>query len=149
MTKIISVPIEKYIEQVQDGLEYKGYIKIASIKLDYELKFAIPIPKLDEMEQPKGFGEARRLFQISMSKEGINIDLSNEEYLFFFDLTAPFAIAFCATKFMVRNGSEFVNPAKAIWDTDSVGIITNGMLELTPSVSSMLHQLKFRYSVTV
>lgn len=152
MAKEVAIPIERYIEEIRDGIGYKGYVKIANITLDYEIRFAVPIPKLGDMEQqPTGYGEVRNLFQITLSKEGASIDLSNEEFLFFFDLIAPFAIAFCATKFMVKyENGEVALPAKAIWENgERIGITSSETRNLSLQTCYMLQSPKFGYSVTV
>ena len=91
----MQVAVEQRIEQVHDGTHYKGYIKIAEVQFDFDLKFAIPIPELeDSSEEAKDEEELRRLFQISLKKNDVDIELSKDEYGFFFFVLVEFAIDF-------------------------------------------------------
>ena len=78
----MKVQTECYIEQVVDGTQYRGYIKIAETQFEYELKFEIPIlelaTRLNAMEPADNTDLVRRLFQITLKKEGRNINLTDE-----------------------------------------------------------------------
>jgi hypothetical protein len=88
------VSVERHVEQVRDGSHYKGYVKIVDTKLDYELVFGVPIAKLDSMEPAKDENEIRRLFQLTVKRDNANIELTKEEYGFFFSMVVELAVDF-------------------------------------------------------
>src|SRR3989344_4728773 len=88
----MQVSVERYIEQVSDGKQYKGNVKIAETTLDYNLTFMVPIPRLHEWK-PESKDEIRRTFAIAVRGKR-DIKLTDEEYSFFFSLLVPFAVDF-------------------------------------------------------
>ena len=91
MTK---VSVKRSIDQVADGIAYKGYITIAETTLDYELNFAIPISKTKTMPCPKDRAEARRIFRITVKKGGSDTQLTDKEWGVFFNMLVMFAAEF-------------------------------------------------------
>ena len=91
----MKVNVERYVEQVRDGSHYKGHVKIADTQLEYELVFTVPIPKLDDMEPPNGITEICRLLQLTMKRNGIGMELTDEEYGFFLNMLLEFVVDFC------------------------------------------------------
>lgn len=88
-------PYELLLEQVKDGKEYKGQLVISNIKFEYNLLFEIPIDRLEEeVEEVLSQEELRRQFQVTVKKDGSVLDLSKEEYLFFFATLSDSAIDF-------------------------------------------------------
>lgn len=90
----MKVEIERHVEQVVDGSHYKGHVKIGKATFNYELKFTIPIPQLDDMEPAKDVPEIRRTFVLTVEKDGQRIELTNDEYGFFFHLLVEFVLHF-------------------------------------------------------
>lgn len=82
----MKVRVERYIEQVQYGSQYKGYLKIVDTNFDYDLNFAVLIPSLDGIGPFNGIGEIRRIFQFTLRKDGLNVDLTDKEFGFLFPL---------------------------------------------------------------
>ena len=87
-----AVQVERYVEQVLDGTKYAGYMKIANTKLDFEVVFTVPIPRLDDMEPVKGASEVRRIFQVMVMRNSEIIELTDDEYGFFFSMLVEFAV---------------------------------------------------------
>lgn len=146
----MKVSVERYIEQVYDGSHYKGYVKIADTTFDYELKFAVPIPRLDDMEMTEDEDEIRHLFQISIVRDGANIELTGEEYGFFFQMLVQFAVAFCKNP-QVRDSQEGAvgmilrgeGPLAASRVSASIGITSIGSYNFPPELCEMLNAPKF------
>lgn len=92
----MDILIERYIEQVQDGEFYKGHVKIGEAVFNYQLVFPVPIARLDNMVLTQDSGKVRNLFQIVLSREGGSkkIELSDDEYNFFFFLLNEFVVDF-------------------------------------------------------
>ena len=111
----MKVFVERNIEQICDGIHYKGYLKIAGISFDYELRFEVPIPQMDdEMELASNEVEIRRLVKINVKKNDESLDLTKDEYGFFFLLLVDFAVDF------------YNNPQTRSLQNSIIGKITRG-----------------------
>ncbi len=88
------VLIQRRIEQVKDGTEYKGHAIMGGVKLDYDLKFELPISQWDDMNPIEEIEGIRRFYQITLKKNSETIQLSSDEYGFFFRLLIDFAVGF-------------------------------------------------------
>lgn len=90
--------IKQSITQVQDGRHYRGTIEIVGKELEWEIKFAVPIPELDaETERKKElkYTEVRRLFQITIRRSGHKLDTrAKDTFAFLLQYIAMFAVAF-------------------------------------------------------
>ena len=147
MEKIL---IKRYIEQVQDGCAYKGHITIGRAKLDYGLRFAVPIPQLDDMEPVKGAAEIRRIFQLTIKREGAEIELTEDEHGFFFQMLVPFAAEFYndsqtrglnqGAVGMVINNSH---PMMPLGMRASIGLTSNVSVGLPTELCEILNGPKF------
>lgn len=84
-------PVERLIEQVRDGIHYKGYVKIVDTIFDYELVFRVPIADLGNVEPANEVHELRDLFQITVMRGNAKIELADEEYMFFMSMVVQFA----------------------------------------------------------
>jgi len=154
--KANKVPVERYVEQVSDGIHYKGYIVFAADKFDYELKFAVPIPQLDDLEPPKGREEIRRLFQITIKRDEANIELSDEEYGFFFQMITELAIELHDNEQTRANNEGFVGqalrgggPMAGFGVSVKIGMKSSGSYDFPPEVFEMLNAPKFGCSLAV
>ena len=144
------VSVERHVEQVRDGSHYKGYVKIADTKLDYELVFGVPIARLDSMEPAKDEGEIRRLFQITVKRGNANIELTKEEYGFFFSMIVELAVDFYNNP-QTRDSQEGMmgmmlqgrGPMAAFGASASIGMTSSGSYDFPPELCEMLSAPKF------
>jgi hypothetical protein len=146
----MKVPFETYIEQVVDGTQYKGHILIGKAKLDYKLTFAVPIPQLDDMPEIEGPDAVRRIFQITLKRDGNAIELTSEEYSLFFQMIVEFAVDFYNNP-QTRSSNEgrmgemlkSMGPLAAYDASMSIGITSKGSCDFPPAVCEMLNKQKF------
>lgn len=142
--------VERYIEQVRDGSHYIGHVKIAETMLDYELRFSVPIPQLDDMKPVTDKSEIRRLFQLTVKRGDANIELTDEEFSFLFQMLVPFAVEFYNNS-QTRNNNEGMigmalrgkGPLSAFGVTASYGITSRGSYDFPPQLCEMLNAPKF------
>ena len=150
------VSVERYVEQVHDGSHYQGYLTIADTTLDYELVFAVPIPRLDDMEPAKDKEEIRRLFQLTVKRDNANIELTNDEYGFFFQMLVAFAVDTYNNP-QIRASNEGLmgqmirgkGPLATFGASVSIGFKRNGSYDFPPKLCGMLNASKFGCALTV
>ncbi len=142
----MKVPIELYVEQVKDGVEYKGNIAFAGTKFDYTIVFTVPIPKLDELGPPEGPEEVRRLCPISLTRDENGIELTDEEYGLFFHLLIQFVVDFYNNPQTRDNNQGLLGQPKILESFGaslSIGMSSSGESDFTPETCNMLNQSKF------
>lgn len=89
---MIETILDRTVTQIRDGEAYKGDIQIGETLLQYEFVFSKHISALSRVEPSK---EAIvSLFQITITKDGETIELSEEDHFFFFSLIFPVAMEF-------------------------------------------------------
>ncbi len=88
------VLVERYVEQGRDEGHYKGHIEINGTKLDYELKFPCSIFRLADIDPQKSKDELRHIIQITVKKDNTDIELTDDEYDFFYQMTALFVVEY-------------------------------------------------------
>ncbi|MDD2785645.1 MAG: hypothetical protein PHS79_01985 [Patescibacteria group bacterium] len=143
------VLVVRSVEQVRDGDYYKGSIKIAEKTFKYELKFAIPIGKLDDAPPLEGIEEIRRVFQITVTKDGATLELSELEYGFFFQMLAEFAVDFYnepqTRKSNLGDMGRLLRAEHPLVDMGktSIGMTTTGPYNFPSPVCEMLNGPKF------
>jgi hypothetical protein len=152
------IAVERHITQISDGKRYEGYVQIAGSKLDYELTFGVPIRELDSQEQPKDESEIRRLFRITVKRGGANIELTEQEYVFFISMIAQFAVDFYNDPQTRDNNAEgmmgnLVRAGEPEGDlmasvltcglTASIGMTSTGSCDFPPHIREMLSAPKF------
>ncbi len=115
------VSITTYMEQVSHGSHYRGYVEIASAKFDYELVFSIPIDQLDSVETPKEENEVRQLFQIKVKRYNVDIELTSDEYEFFFSILTQLALDFYYSPEILNGNKSFLDGL-----LDSLAVIIRG-----------------------
>ncbi len=143
-TRIVSV--ERHVKQVRHGSRYKGYVKILDTELAYELVFGVPIARLENMEPLKNETEVRNLFHITVKRQDENIELTNEEYRFFFWLIVAFAIDYYNSP-LTRDKQEYfvddmLRPRGPLLEL-SVGMTIRGSYFFPPELCKMLSAPKF------
>ncbi len=87
----MEIPMEHRIEQVKDGANYKGYVKINGVRLHFEMEFTVPIQDLEKMDLTKKAKGQNRLFHLKLKKGKKIIPLAESEYSFFIHLFFLFA----------------------------------------------------------
>ena len=149
------VSVERYLQQVHDGSHYKGHIKIADTKLDYELRFAVPIPQLDDMKPVKGKGEIRRLFQITVKRDDANIELTDEEYGFFLQMLVEFAAEFYNNPQTRDSQDGFIGmalrgeePMATFGASALIGVTSSESYDFPPQLCEILSAPKFGCMLT-
>lgn len=150
----MKVSVERHVQQVRNGSHYKGYVKIAETKLDYELVFGVPIDRLDSMEPAKDESEIRRLFQITVKRGNANIELTKEEYGFFFSMIVELAVEFYNNPqtrdsqegmlgLVIRGQGHLVGMGVSA----SIGMTNSGSYNFSPELCAMLNAPKFGCSL--
>lgn len=142
----MKVPVERKLEQVKDGTDYKGMIKIGAAQFDFELKFSIPIPQLDAMPAPTGMEDIRRIFGLVLKKDGVEIPLTDHEWKPFFHLLVEFAVEFCHNP-QIRDNNEGM-AAREMSNSFPIASISMDMAGTTtfdfkPELCSLLNAPKF------
>jgi len=143
------IPVEIYIEQVRDGYLYKGHVTIAKHVFDYEFKFAIPIPLLDNIViKLDDYEKIRHLFNLVIKRDGAEIELTNPEFFFFFELIGQFIMGFYYDPAVRHDQSGFLGKVLRNGVTDSkihvlVASRSSGLYGLTPEICQMLNRAKF------
>ena len=146
------VALEQYVEQVTDGVEYKGWLKISSTQLEYRLVFKVPIPELDKAPLAEGLAvdEIRDIFRITVIKSGNPIQLSDKEYAFFFGLLIKFACEFCVNP-QTRDSQQGImgdmvrgnSPLHGLGASATIGVQGGGSFEFDDELCAMLSSPKF------
>lgn len=120
----ITVPIKRFIEEIRDSKQYRGYIKIADRKFDFELVFEIPIMQLRNLNQTKVDNEIQRVVQIILKRDGVDIELTFDEYVCFFAVLVTMAFRLYGTSM-------------------SFGILNCDFYDLPPKFNKILSSSKF------
>jgi hypothetical protein len=144
------VSVERHIEQVRNGSHYKGYVKISDTKLDYDLVFGVPIERLENMEPTADENEIRRIFQLTVKRNNANIELTKEEYGFFFSMVVELAVDFYnnpqtrdANKGLMGSMLQGRGPLSSFGASASIGMTSSGSYNFTPKLCEMLSTPKF------
>lgn len=154
----MKVAIEQYIQQVSDGNRYKGHVKIADSKFDYELIFPVPIPRLDDMVVPGedlGMDEIRRLCQLTVKRNDVAIELTDDEYGFFFRMLLVLTLDFynnpqtrASNKGTVGQLIQGTSPLSDFGGSISIGMKLSGSSDFIPQLCEMLNAPKFGCALT-
>lgn len=107
------VQIERYIEQVQDGRQYKGYLKIGGEQFDHDFVLGIPLSKLEEMSEEELLkrvgGEFRKLFSLAVKRGDAVIELTDEEHGLFCSI-----LMYLVEKFYNNNQTRACNESPVV-----------------------------------
>jgi len=88
----MKVNIVHYVEQVQDGSKYRGYVMINRVKLYFELALLVPILLLEKTTSANNaIHKKGRIFQVKLRKNSKQIELNDEEFNFFAHMFFSFA----------------------------------------------------------
>ncbi len=88
----MQLTVSKAVRQVVDGLKYEGTIALGQATFEYQLEFPLPIPELDAMEHEADTPTVRRLYKLTLKKGESVLELTDEEFEFFFALAAVHAV---------------------------------------------------------
>lgn len=141
-----SVEIRRYVEQVVDGSHYKGHLKIDDVALDYELVFTVPILRLNDMAPAGTVTALRRVIQLTMQRNGANIELMDEEYNFFFQLVVMYAVDFYDMPQTRANNKNLQGRGSVVAMTGGeayIAITDKATYDLEPGFCEMLSAPKF------
>ncbi len=149
----MKVAVERYLMQVEDGSQYKGYIKIGESKFVYELVFSVPIPKLDDIEPTDDAKEINRLFKLTLKKDETVVELTDAEYVFFCQMLVPLAVNFYHDSETRRSNDNLLSavgrlidgkhPLSAYGASASIGVTTEGFCDFPSKIREMLSEPKF------
>lgn len=143
------VSVERHVEQVRNGSHYKGYVKIANTKFDYELVFGVPIAQLDSVDPAKYVSEFRHLFQLAVRLNDTNIELTKEEYSFFVSMVVELAGEFYYDAQTRSQNEGFIGTIirgegpMAGFASASIGMTTSGSYDFSRKHCEMLSTPKF------
>lgn len=142
-----TVEIERYVEQVQDGEFYKGHVKIGVAVFTYRVVLPTPIARLDNMMLTPESGNMRDFFQIALQRGGREIELSDEEYGFFYSLLNEFVVNFYHSP-QTRGYNEGIlqrrGEGKGVFDlTVPLSMTKKDTLHLSDEMRKMLSNPKF------
>ena len=108
----VRVQIEQDIEQVQDGRQYKGYLKISGEQFDYDFVLGIPLSKLEEMSEEELLekkDEFRKLFSLAVKRGDAVIELTDEEHGLFCSI-----LMYLVEKFYNNNQTRACNESPVV-----------------------------------
>ena len=130
------VKVEYHIKQVEKGALYSGYIRIGFLQLDYKIRFAIPIPQLEELvSRDDDRPELRQLFRLEMKMGKVITDLNDEEFTCFVNIVIEFILDFYKNTENHFNENPMVATSKTC----------SGLCEFSPIFYKILNSPKFGY----
>ena len=94
MTSILKVNVERYVEQVYDGVQYKGRIVIGGVEFEYRLVFNTRIPDIAK-NPAKSEDDVYKICRIELKKGDYYLSLEDKDlWWFFFQALVIFAVQF-------------------------------------------------------
>ena len=144
--------IERYVEQVVDGLHYKGHVQISDVRIEYELVFSVPIPEVDNLDFPNGISDIRKTLQLTVMKDQKEIDLTDEEYSLFLHILADFVVAFYGNSQSRRSNEGDMGrllrgqgPMAAFVAKASIGMTSKSSCSFNSEICEILNRSKFNF----
>ena len=134
----MDVQVERFIEQIKEGIHYKGSITFGGVSLEYEVVFGRHILEVDNSTS-----------KIKLTVDSKEVNKEMKEYFFFLQLLAGFAVDFFYSK-QVQDTQHVENVlqefgAQASWVTISTSITSTSFFEFHPELCAMLTE-KFNCS---
>lgn len=93
--------IKMSVQQVIDGKEYTGSISDGNQKINYNLRFIVPIPDLEKDAEKRQVSrkemsrkEIQAMFPLAISRSGAIMKINEEQYGLLFSLLAPLVLDF-------------------------------------------------------
>jgi len=106
----VEIEVKKHVEQILDGIQYKGYIEIAGTKFNYDLMFSIALSLLLSYPEVTEENVIRYAPFLVVRKDGEKIELTNEEYEFFSRIIVKFVLDFYRSLLARGKGKEATAP---------------------------------------
>ena len=137
---------ETYVEQVQNGIEYKGHMDLDGVKFTYTMKFGVHIDRLDDLA---GGDPQEVLKQIGLEvrdPEGNPVSLEDEQAKgLFYGTLLPFVVDFYNNP-QTRDSNEGFfgqllegrGPFTAIGASASIGISRSGSFKRSPELEKIV-----------
>ena len=122
--------IECTVREIEEGRRYAGPISIGRGKFDFDLRLAGSLSLLSRRHPIIDFEGERLVYQLSLSKEGQAIKLTNEEFYFFLSVIYPFATGCFIQLLCKRSVSLFAN--KSIYMSLGMSITGQWFLACSP-----------------
>ena len=129
----MKVQVERFIEEIYNnkliGEVYKGYLKINSIRFDFELAMEIQEEDLVSIFEKKvDVNNVGRRIEFSIIKEGVKVDIGGIEnydmFCFFYGLITGF-----------KSGSDI--------PCIPIGIVDKDAIKISPKIRKILNSPKF------
>ena len=135
--------IETYVEQVEDGKIYKGYIEFANKKrFNYEVTFKISLNQLQEEDIDDV--NVNDLIQITVKNNGEIIKFEqNEEDIFLFLAIDSILDALLTTRINCNELAKTLSCEPSSASSYSMNMESSKTFELSPEVCAMLNDPKF------
>jgi hypothetical protein len=144
--------IERYVEQVIEGLHYKGHVQISDVRIEYELVFSVPVPEVDNLDFPNGISDIRKALQLTIVKDQKEIDLIDEEYSLFLHILLEFVVAFYGNSRERRSNEGDMGrllkgqgPMAAFVTKASISMTRKGSCLFNPEICEILNRPKFNF----
>ena len=144
------VSVTRRVEQVSDGSRYKGHVEIGGVTFQYDLEFVVHISQLGDRKVINDVSAARALFRLALKRDGVELELTDDEYGVFFQLLVPFAVHFYNLPSTHANQGGLVGMAlrgerdmRAFGISASVSVTNHASYELSPELCQMLGAPKF------
>jgi len=116
------------VEQVRDGVEYKGLLTVGKHELGWHLRTAKPITEI-EMAEDASVADFRQMFLLSVSRNGSGqIEMTDDDYVFVWNAVVPQVAEFCRNA-TVRAHNDGVGWVKL--GLKGVGVPDGGSLGLS------------------
>ena len=90
----MKVQVKIEVTQIKYGTDYKGRIEIGKSTITWEIKFLIPIPKLESAFDVEPTPSLRDVFNVTMKKDDDTLELTDEEWKYFVSLLVGHVLDF-------------------------------------------------------
>jgi len=148
----MKIEIGWIIREIEEARHYAGQISITAGIFEFDLQLAGPLSQLSKRHPITDFDGERLVYQLSLKKDGQEINLSGEEFYFFLSFIMEFTLGcylkgLCdrveklfhgkITGFIPQDNGQESDSAQHGDDTQS------DIYEITPALCAMLNDPKF------
>lgn len=142
-TNTKKVAVVTYVTEIVRGTQYGGNITIAGTRFDYELIFVIPIDKLGKSKPCATKEDVRRQFPISIKRGEKPIELTTDEYGFFYNMLAERALSLYNNPQDIALKEKTLQTLQMFAASISSGISSGATYDFPPELCEMLSNQKF------